>query len=469
MKQLIKNTSYSIFSNFITLGISTVMVLIVPKVIGVKEYGYWQLYMFYASYVGVLAFGWLDGIYLRFGGESYDKLNKRLFHSQFMMFLLIQIIISLVIITVSFFNNDNNMQYIFQMVAIYLVLYNMKTLILYILQDTNRIKEYAIVNSVGRVLYFLLVIFVLLIKFTDYKLLIIADLLGRAVDLLFGLYTIRDIVFLKLGNFYWSFKEAWINISIGVKLLVANLAGILIIGIVRYGIQFFWGVSVFGKVSLTLSVSNLIMTFISAVSLVLYPMLRGMSHEKATILYPAIKETLIIILFIGMFLYYPISYILPLWLPQYRDSLIYLPVLFPMCVYQGKFELLISTFLKTFRYEKALLNINLISLLVSAFVTTVNVLFIHKLTVIMFSIILILWIQSNVGEIYLAKQLKIKIYHEIVLETILVIAFMLSGWILQFPYNIFIYTITFLLYLWIKRKKIQKGIVYIKSSMSHNS
>ena len=64
----IKNFSYTLSSNLLSLVISTLVVLIIPKLIGVEEYGYWQLYIFYTSYIGFLHFGWNDGIYLRYGG-----------------------------------------------------------------------------------------------------------------------------------------------------------------------------------------------------------------------------------------------------------------------------------------------------------------------------------------------------------------------------------------------------------------
>ena len=49
------------------------------KLIGVEKYGYWQLYLFYTSYVGFFQLGWNDGIYLRYGGEDYNNLDKGLF------------------------------------------------------------------------------------------------------------------------------------------------------------------------------------------------------------------------------------------------------------------------------------------------------------------------------------------------------------------------------------------------------
>ena len=47
--------------------------------------------------------------------------------------------------------------------------------------------------------------------------------------------------------------------------MFANIASMLIIGVVRFGIERSWDVETFGKVSLTLSASNLMMLFINAV------------------------------------------------------------------------------------------------------------------------------------------------------------------------------------------------------------
>ena len=47
--KLIKNLSYSVVANGTNTLVSLILVLFVPKILGVKEYSYWQLYLFYAS------------------------------------------------------------------------------------------------------------------------------------------------------------------------------------------------------------------------------------------------------------------------------------------------------------------------------------------------------------------------------------------------------------------------------------
>ena len=87
-KKIVANFSYVVLSNLLTVIVSSLVVLILPKIMGVEEYGYWQLYIFYLSYAGFVHLGWVDGIYLRYGGLEYDDLDKEKFFSQFLMLLI---------------------------------------------------------------------------------------------------------------------------------------------------------------------------------------------------------------------------------------------------------------------------------------------------------------------------------------------------------------------------------------------
>lgn len=68
--KFVKNIFFAFLSNGITLLISFVMTLLLPKFLGVKAYGYYQLYIFYITYASIMCFGWAEGIYLRIGGKK---------------------------------------------------------------------------------------------------------------------------------------------------------------------------------------------------------------------------------------------------------------------------------------------------------------------------------------------------------------------------------------------------------------
>ncbi|MDP5274718.1 hypothetical protein [Chengkuizengella axinellae] len=281
-----KNFSYSLTSNLVSFIISILIVLIIPKLIGVEEYGYWQLYIFYVSYVGFLHFGWNDGIYLRYGGKDYEKLDKPLFYSQFIMLMMSQAIFtSFIFVYSSLFVSNINKVFIFQTIAFVLLIVNARVMLQLILQSTNRIKEYAQITIMDKLLYMILIITFLLIGIRDFKFMIIADIIGKFISLLYAIYCCRDLVIHRISTFYFSFKETVINVSVGIKLMFSNIASMLIIGNVRFGIERTWDVSTFGKVSLTLSISNLMMLFINAMGIIMFPVLRRTDEERLPSIY----------------------------------------------------------------------------------------------------------------------------------------------------------------------------------------
>ena len=463
-KSFIKNMSYVISSNLISLIVSTLVVLIIPKLIGVEEYGYWQLYIFYSSYVGFLHFGWNDGIYLRFGGEEYKNLDKRLFHSQFIELLISQILIGILIWGASIiFIVDINRGFILKMIAIAMILVNTTLMLFYILQATNRIKEYARLTMLDRIVYILLIIIFLLFGIRDFKLMIIADLVGKFISLFFATLSCRDIVFNGINTFYLTISETFENISVGIKLMFANIASMLIIGIVRFGIERAWDVTIFGKISLTLSISNMMMIFINAVGIIMYPILRRTNQEKLASIYSTMRDFLMAILLGILIVYYPLKTAMVTWLPQYAESLLFMSLVFPMFIYEGKMALLINTYLKTLRREKVMLRINLLSMIISLVMTYIATQLLQNLDVARLNIVILLAIRSALAESYLAKELKIKVKKDIILEVFLTLVFILTAWFVDSWMIMLLYGMSYFVYLIIKKRDLTGTIQNIKS------
>lgn len=460
----IKKMSYAISSNLISFIVSALVVLIIPKLIGVEEYGYWQLYIFYSSYVGFLHFGWNDGIYLRFGGEEYKNLNKRLFFSQFIQLSATQISIGIFIwFGSTLFVTDLNRDFIIKMVSIVTILMNTRYMLFFILQATNRIKEYARLTMLDRIVYIFLVIIFLLFGVRNYKLLIFADLVGKFISLFFAMLTCKNIVFNKVNIFYLTISETIENINVGIKLMFANIASMLIIGVVRFGIESTWDVATFGKVSLTLSISNMMMIFINAVGIIMFPILRRTNQDKLASVYSNMRDFLMVLLLGILLMYYPIKSVITSWLPQYADSLLYMALVFPMFLYEGKMALLINTYLKTLRKEKVMLRINLISMCISIVMTVISTQIVKNLDIAILNIVILLALRSALAESYLAKELNITVKKDILLEVLMTSVFIFTGWFVNSWITMFLYGLAYILYLLIKRKDITRTIHNIKS------
>lgn len=459
-----KNFSYTLSSNLISMIISTIVILVVPKLIGVEEYGFWQIYLFYSAYIGFMHFGWNDGIYLRYGGKDYSDLNKDLFFSQFWMLFIFQLLIGSVIIGGSYtFNiSDNNMRFILLMTVICMLIVNVRLMLIYILQCTNRIKEYAQIVMMEKFLYCFLIVLFLLVGTREYKILIIADIAGKLITLLYSVYCCKDIVFKKISNFYFNYRETARNVSVGLKLMLANIASMLIIGIVRFGIERTWDVSTFGKVSLTLSISNLMMVFVNAIGIIMFPVLRRTSEDKLPNVYITMRTLLMVFLFGLLISYYPLKAFLLAWLPQYADSLLYMALLFPMCVYEGKMALLINTYMKTLRKERLMLLINLVSVLLSIILTLLLVIVFKNLLLSVVSIVVLLAFRSALAEVFLSRIINVTVYKDILLEFFMSLIFILIGWFMYSWFGAALYLLALSFYIFIKKKDIKEMFKNIK-------
>ena len=91
-RTLIKNVSVAFLAQGVSMLLSIVQSLIVPKLLGTEQYGYWQLFIFYIGYVGFFHLGLNDGVYLIKGGQSRDQIDRRSVNSQFVFALSFQLV-----------------------------------------------------------------------------------------------------------------------------------------------------------------------------------------------------------------------------------------------------------------------------------------------------------------------------------------------------------------------------------------
>lgn len=427
--ETLKNIAYSFSANVISLCISIFMVMFVPKFLSVDDYGLWQLFLFYFSYLGFLHFGWEDGIYLRYAGKRFEELDRKTFAGQFYSIVALQIALALLITVLSPVIVTNPVKKTALLCAVWLAPFvNFNNLCNFIMQITNRIRDYAKFLLTERIVFFLGVVFFLLVLHQNtFRYMYYAKVFSMAGITLVGIYLCRSLLQPHFYPLKQVVGEAEENLRVGIKLLGANIAGLLIIGIVRYGISMGWDVATFGKVSLTLGISNFLMVFISSVSIVFFPIIKRMDEGKRAGAYKTIRSSLDILLFAALIGYYPMKCILAWWLPKYADSLIYMSVLFPVCVFESKVTLLINTYLKSMRREFLMLEINTVSVVFSLIVTIVTVGIWHNLDAAVFSIVLAYAFRCMLAEYHVTKILGLDLKMDMLEDLLMCSIFIVSG------------------------------------------
>lgn len=451
---LFKNISYSFTANITSMLISVLIIIFMPKFLEVQDYSIWQLYVFYSSYLGFFHFGWLDGIYLRYGGYEFEQLDKLKFSNQLYSLFLFEVIITVILLSYIYFELADLLQKeILIFVSLLLLPVILYTFSSFILQITNRIKEYAKLILFERLTFVFVVVLYLVCGFRSYIGLFYIDLFGKILAMLFGIYLIKGILVFNFTKFTDIIAEICENINVGSKLLFANIASMLILGIIRFGISQYWNVVTFGKISLALSIANFLMVFINAVSVVLFPALKRVADNELKIVYQKIDIVLTLILLGALALYYPLKYILNWWLPQYADSLMYVSILFPICFFESKVVLLINTYLKALRQEALLLKVNFVTVALSALLTYFCVVYLHNLQFTVFSILVLFLFKYSISKYFLIKKLQISDSFN---ELVLIFAFVAIN-SLQFNllYSLVIYLFFFTMYLLLNKAKIK--------------
>lgn len=459
----VKGFSYAFTSNILSTLISVIIALVIPKLISVEQYGYYQLYAFYISYVGVSYLGLCDGFYLRIGGQYYDDLDKPLYNTQFRLLGLFEIIFyAILFCSVSAFSADEDRLYVILWVCISAVGLCLRWFITFLLQATARIKEYAVVTISERILYVLVAVPAVLFGYRGYKWLVGIDSAAKYVSLMIGMWYCRDMIRAKTLPVKTVIPEVRKNISAGFKFMLAQLCDMLIIGVVRFGVQDHWDIATFSKVSITLTVSNLVMTAINAISVVMYPALRRAKEESLPALYRVMRVALIGLAFGVLIMYYPIQKILSAWLPQYAESLRYAAILFPICVYQSKMSLLVNTYYKTLRLENLLMKCNMAALVLSVICTLLSTLVFNSVTAAILSILFVLVFRCVVSELLLARHIDIEVKKDIYIELAMTCAFIVCNWFFGFA-GMLAYAGFYGLYLLLKRNDIREMLTFIKS------
>lgn len=432
LNPVVKNVSFVFVANVIATAVTAILTIWIPKVLSYEGYGYWQLYMLYSGYVALLHFGLVDGVYLRYAGTNYYDLDKNVQRAQFRLLFFSQVAISLIAILVCFFLIDNSdRKFALSTVFVTSFMSIPMGMLLYLLQGGGRIKEYSIATIINRLVYLALCVFLLLCKFYSFKLIIIAGIVGTVVAFLYSCWLCRDIVFGKIKLTSSSvLKESYENIKCGIKISIAYITGNFIVGAVRIGIEDEWGIETFGKVSMVLSLTHFMLIFINAVGVVLLPILRNVSNDMQEQVYIYLNKILTSITVISFALSLPIQKILVVIIPQYTESLEWLPLLIPILLFEARIALLNGVYMRANRKENALFIISLLMAIVSIVATLFTVKVFHSFMLSVLLIPMLICVNCTLLDLYINKNMRINNVKEIiygVLASILYMAINFSG------------------------------------------
>lgn len=429
MNRLFRNFSYAVIAQGISYLLSIITGLVVPKMLGVDEYGYWQLFVFYGSYVNFCMLGIHDGMYLRLGGREYKDLDYAREGSQFKRLMQLEMIMAFVFMAIAAFAvDDGSRSFVFASLGIYLVLINACQYLGELFQAVNETPVFSKATMINKILYMVIVVLLLWLRVYDFRPYVIGMILCALTQMLYYLWKGKDLFKArKKYAFRNIFKYLAEDAGSGWKIMIGGYAAMLIIGFGRSVIDFKWGIATFGKLSVAISLINMVMQFINQIAIVLFPALRTVTETEQKSLYQSVRKVLFFVLPLAYFVYFPLAFLIKLWLPLYSDSITYLAVLLPMCVFDAKTNMLSLTYLKVLRKEKDILRINVLSLLLNVILIVVGLSFFDNLYTILLAMVASGVIRSVVFDIYMMKVFKVNTVVENLIEITFMFTFVIGN------------------------------------------
>ena len=454
-KTVIKNFFFAFGAQIVSLSASLLITFVTPALIGREEFAYWQLFLTYVTYVNITRLGINDGLYLRLGGKRYEELDFALLSHERQIYIGYQTIVALIFAGIILcLSISSDRRFVLLACAVCIVIVNANGYLIYILQAVNRTSIYSTSVVLQNLTWFVATGIICFGRILSYKVIVVMYICGHLFASIYLMYHAKDIVkrqYVRVEQVLNDIKE---NIKCGIKLMVATYAGSLIVSSVRMIVDASWGVEVFGVFSFSLTLSNVFLTFISQASIVIFPALRRVPENGQKKVYIMMRNALSLILPLVMVGYLPIVMIVHQFLPQYIDSLAFLPMFLPICTFDGKMQMLCSSFFKALRKENTLLKINLFTLLLSIAIALIGCYIVVNINFVAIGILITVAFRSIISEEILAREMRCVINKDLVMEILMVIFFVIGAVRLRPMIMFMFYLILYAVYLLLNRRKV---------------
>lgn len=461
IKTGIKNTMYVVAAQSISLLLGIARTLLLPILLGITNFGYWQVYLLYMSYVGIFALGFNDGIYLKYGKYEYDALPKETFRSSIRLFIIIQITITIIVSAVIMFEPDTLKQLSMFWASINIPIAGLTGVLIYILQVTNQLRKYSFYTILDKITVLIIIIVVFFLKLDDFLIIIIADTLSRVLVLGLMINSCKDIIFGKGIRYRFALKEISDNVKIGIKLMLANFAGMLVLGFGRFLVERVASVEEYGIYSFAISTMNLVLIFITAIGLVLYPTLNRLNENNYPSYFVKLNKILVIIVFGLLLLVFPLKIFILRFMVGYVEIFSYLSIIFAIIFVQSKMQILINPYFKLLRKESMMLSTNLIGIIFAIVLVAPVYLITKSVTMVAMGTLLAMLIRMYLSEIYLKKEQKVSSNKNIIFELVILTSFIYFGFLDNLYLGFVGYLSIYSLFLLKKSNEIKKLIKYI--------
>lgn len=309
------NMFFKVFFNFVQ-----------PKFLSIETYATLQTFTLYVSYAGLLHLGYVDGMYLKYGGKSLDQDNIISINKNIKTLRGMQLLITVITLIASLINHNQ----IFIFVALSIMPINITAYFRMLFQATGEFQKYGRVLNLNTLLLFAGNVLLIFIIKTD----VANDYLLMELLVYIVIWILLEFKFYKYfpNKSWFAFDKVELvaNIKEGLPLTLGNLASTLFASMDRWFVKFLLPTIDFAHYSFAVTIEAFLNIAITPVTITLYNYFCTERSNKE------IKKLRNLVVIFSVFIVsaaFPARFILEHFIPEYIASSEILFILFAAKVF----------------------------------------------------------------------------------------------------------------------------------------
>jgi len=424
----IKKIVATILIQVVILVMSFITGFILPKYMGPKMFGYWQIYLFYLAYLNLFGLGFNDGIALFYGGYRYKDLPFQQLQSSMRIFYIYLAAITAVLFLAVSFAKDAEIRGIYHTLALSVPIISLQCVVLTVFLSVNRTGVYNILNLLTKALSTVFILFLLFDGITASRPMMYADFATRFLITIICLVLGRKFLFGKGTDLKLGMQEIKQKSKSGINITLAVIAASFMPVAGRVIVELNEPISVYGMYSFAMSLLTIVIAFTSTAGTVIFPLLKRLQKDRLQEYYRKFSFISDNLIYISLFVYIPAVLIIKYYMKEYLPVLGYIHILLVMCLPLGKIQLLLTSYYKAFRLERSFLIANGAGTIAMLLCTSGAYFIFHSVVAVAACTTIVVTVWCSIAEKYLLKRMEgQKETKEQIAQLALMVMFVLGG------------------------------------------
>lgn len=262
-----KGLLYVLIANLINLGFNLIINFVLPKELSVESYATLKTFQLYVSYAGLFHFGFVDGMYLKYGGKNVQDIRGDDLRTNLSTLRFFEIAVTIFCVFVAIFLKQEVLAFF----ALSILPLNLANYFKQLYQATGEFSLYGkIMNANTILIFFANMMWVFLFKTDNARYFLFSNVIVYFIVWIVLELNCKKLVAGKDKGIAFSLDELVKNIKGGILLTIGNLSSVVLTSMDRWFVKALMTTLAFAQYSFAVSMENFMNVAVTPVTTTLY-------------------------------------------------------------------------------------------------------------------------------------------------------------------------------------------------------